>query len=166
MLLNLSPCTGQPPTAKDDLIQRVNGAPTEKLLFPFGDSVPIPQMGDSEQSCGFLFVCICFWLHRVFIAGHELSLAAATGGYSLLWFLGSSLWGLLLFQGTDSGHAGINSCSVQAQWLWLTGSMGSDFVVHGLSLSTARGIFPDQGLNPCTLHWQEDSYPLHHQGSP
>ena len=31
-----------------------------------------------------------------------------------------------------------------------------------------QGIFPTQGLNPCLpclLHWQEDSYPLCHQGS-
>ena len=28
------------------------------------------------------------------------------------------------------------------------------------------GIFPDQGSNPCPLHWQADSQPLHHQGSP
>ena len=27
-------------------------------------------------------------------------------------------------------------------------------------------IFPDQGLNLCPLHWQADSYPLHHQASP
>ena len=27
-------------------------------------------------------------------------------------------------------------------------------------------IFPDQGLNPCPLHWQADSQPLRHQGSP
>ena len=27
------------------------------------------------------------------------------------------------------------------------------------------GIFPDQGLNPCPLYWQVDSYPLYHQGS-
>ena len=25
---------------------------------------------------------------------------------------------------------------------------------------------PDQGSNPCPLHWQADSQPLHHQGSP
>ena len=30
----------------------------------------------------------------------------------------------------------------------------------------ACGIFPDQGLNLCPLHWQADSYPLRHQGSP
>lgn len=60
-VLTTLPRAGQPPTAKDDLIQRVNGAPTEKLLFPFGDSVPIPQMGDSEQSWVF-FVCLCLFL--------------------------------------------------------------------------------------------------------
>ena len=27
-------------------------------------------------------------------------------------------------------------------------------------------IFPDQGSNPCPLHWQADSQPLCHQGSP
>ena len=26
--------------------------------------------------------------------------------------------------------------------------------------------FPDQGLNLCLLHWQADSLPLNHQGSP
>ena len=33
----------------------------------------------------------------------------------------------------------------------------SEFVVHGLSCSAACGIFPDQGSNPCPLHWQVDS---------
>ena len=28
------------------------------------------------------------------------------------------------------------------------------------------GILPDQGLNPCPLHWQADSLPLVPQGSP
>ena len=36
-------------------------------------------------------------------------------------------------------------------------SAGSVVVAHGLSCSTVCGIFPDQGLNPCPLHWQEDS---------
>jgi len=39
-------------------------------------------------------------------------------------------------------------------------------VAHGLSCSRSRGIFPDQGSNPCPLHWQVDSVPLNHQGSP
>ena len=29
-----------------------------------------------------------------------------------------------------------------------------------------QGIFPTQGLNPGLLHWQVDSLPLSHQGSP
>ena len=34
------------------------------------------------------------------------------------------------------------------------------------SLSFLQGIFQTQGLNPCLLHWQADSLPLSHQGSP
>ena len=61
------------------------------------------------------------------------------------------------------------------QQLWHTGSVvaahglqsaGSAVVVHRLSCSAAREIFPDQGLNPCPLHWQADSQRLCHQGSP
>ena len=43
---------------------------------------------------------------------------------------------------------------------------GSVIVAHGPSCSVACGIFPDQGSNPCPLHWQADSQPLRHQGSP
>jgi len=42
-------------------------------------------------------------------------------------------------------------------WALVLVHMGSGVVAHGLSCSTARGIFPDQGLNPFLLHWQEDS---------
>ena len=52
------------------------------------------------------------------------------------------------------------------QQLWHAGSVvvarglqstGSVVVAHGLSCSAACGIFPDQGWNPCPLHWQVDS---------
>ena len=43
---------------------------------------------------------------------------------------------------------------------------GSVIVAHGPSCSAACGIFWDQGSNPCPLHWQADSQPLRHQGSP
>ena len=43
---------------------------------------------------------------------------------------------------------------------------GSVVVGHGPSCSAACGIFPDQGSNPCPLHWQADSQPPRHQGSP
>ena len=39
-------------------------------------------------------------------------------------------------------------------------------VAHGPSCSAACGILPDPGSNPCPLHWQADSQPLRHQGSP
>ena len=44
-------------------------------------------------------------------------------------------------------------------------STGSVVVTHGLSCSEACGIFLDQELNPCLLHWQTDYLPLSHQGS-
>ena len=52
--------------------------------------------------------------------------------------------------------------------LWNTGSgrTGSAAMAHGPGHSTACGIFPDEGTNPCPLHRQADSQPLHHQGSP
>ena len=52
--------------------------------------------------------------------------------------------------------------------LWSTGSRraGSVVVAHGPSCSAVCGIFPDQGSNLCPLHWQADSQPLRHQGSP
>ena len=43
---------------------------------------------------------------------------------------------------------------------------GSAVVAHGPSCSAACGILPDQGSNPCPLHWQADCQPLCHQGSP
>ena len=45
-------------------------------------------------------------------------------------------------------------------------AQGSTVVAHRLSCSLACEIFPDQALNPCLLHWQADSLPLRHQGSP
>ena len=78
----------------------------------------------------------------------ELSLVAASGGHSSSRCAGLSLSRPFLLQSTGSRRA------------------GSVVVAHGLSCSAACGIFPDQGLNPCPLHWQADSQPLRHQGSP
>ena len=47
-----------------------------------------------------------------------------------------------------------------------SGAPGSIVEAHGLNFPAAYGIFPDQGSNPCPLHWQVDSLPLSHQGSP
>ena len=46
------------------------------------------------------------------------------------------------------------------------GHAGPAAMAHGPSRSAARGILLDRGTNPCPLHWQADSQPLCHQGSP
>ena len=56
--------------------------------------------------------------------------------------------------------------SVVAAQLMDCGTQTSIVVACGLSCSKVCGIFPDQGSNPSPLHWQVDSYPLCHQGSP
>ena len=91
---------------------------------------------------------IYFWLCWVFVSVWGLSLVVASGGHSSSRCVGLSLSRPLL--------------------LWSIGSRraGSVVVAHGPSCSTACGIFPDQGSNPCPLHWQADSQPLRHQGSP
>ena len=62
-------------------------------------------------------------------------------------------------------YLGLQCLSVQPRssgGLWA--SPGGGFCVtehgiraHGLSCPTVCGIFPNQGSNPCPLHWQADS---------
>ena len=105
----------------------------------------------------FNFIDLFFWLR--WLAARRLSLVLARGGYSSLRCTGFSLWWLLLLQSMVSRPAG--SVFV-ARGLQSAGSV----VAHRLSCFMACGIFPDQGSNPCPLHWQADSYPLRHKGSP
>ena len=93
----------------------------------------------------FIYLFLLCW---VFVSVRGLSLVVASGGHSSSRCAGLSLSRPIL--------------------LWTTGSRraGSVIVAHGPSCSAACGIFPDQGSNPCPLHWQADSQPLRHQGSP
>ena len=95
-----------------------------------------------------IYLFIYFWLCWVFVSVRGLPLVAASGDHSSSRCAGLSLSQPLLLRSTGSRHA------------------GSVAVAHGPSCSAACGIFPDQGSNPCALHWQADSQPLHHQGSP
>ena len=81
---------------------------------------------------------IYLWLCWVFVA---------LRAFLQLWCTGFSLQWLLLLQSRALG--------------WV----GSVAVAHGPSCSVA-GIIPDQGSNPCILHWQVDSLSLSHQGNP
>ncbi|KAJ8795173.1 hypothetical protein J1605_018519 [Eschrichtius robustus] len=60
----------------------------------------------------------------------------------------------------------LNTCLLEIRTSTGSRRAGSVVVTHGPSCSAACGIFPDQGPNPCPLHWQADSQPLRHQGSP
>ena len=69
--------------------------------------------------------------------------------------------GLLSRCGAQASHCGgFSRCRAQAL------ERRPVLVVHELSCSLACGIFLDQGLNLCLLHWQADSLPLSYQGSP
>ena len=106
-------------------------------------------MSPSAKVCLFvLFVCFYLWLCWVFVSVRGLSPAVASGGHSSSRCAGLSLSRPLLLRSTGFRRA------------------GSVVVAHGLSCSAACGILPDQGSNPCPLHWQADSQPLCHQGSP
>ena len=69
--------------------------------------------------------------------------------------------GLLIVVASLVGEPGLQARGLQQLW-----HVGLVVVAHRLSCSVACGIFPDQGSNPCPLHWQADSQPLRHQGSP
>ena len=102
------------------------------------------------------FVLFLFFKFYLFIYGcvgssypcEGFSLVAASGGHPPSRCAGLSLSGPLLLRSTGSRRA------------------GSAIVAHGPSRSAACGILPDQGSNPCPLHWQADSQPLRHPGSP
>ena len=96
----------------------------------------------------FIYDFFYFWLCWVFVSMRGLSPVAASGDHSSAWCAGLSLSQPLLLRSRGSRHS------------------GSVVVAHGPSCSVASGIFPDQGSNPCPLHWQADSQPLRHQGSP
>ena len=75
---------------------------------------------------------------------------------------------LQLWQAGAILHRGARASHYRGLSLRSTGSRraGSVVVARGPSCSVACGIFPDQGSNLCPLHWQADSQPLRHQGSP
>ena len=82
--------------------------------------------------------------------------------------------GATLHRGAPAFHRGGFSCSeAQALGVWTLVVINARVLElkqwlqpTGFSYSEACGIFLDQGLNPCPLHWQADSYPLYYQGSP
>ena len=121
-----------------------NVGTSQAMLSPNYSFMCLFWISLSPYSAFFFFL----WLYWVFVSVQGLSLVVASKGHSSSRCAGLSLSRPLLLRSTGSRRAG----SVTA--------------AHGTSCSAACGIFPDQGSNPCALHWQADSQPLHHQGSP
>ena len=101
-----------------------------------------------RNSRSFIYLFIYLWLCGVFVSLRGLSLIVASGDHSSSRCAGLPPSRPLLLRSTGSRRA------------------GSVVVAHGPSCSAAWGIPRDQGSNPCPLHWQADSQPLRHQGSP
>ena len=100
---------------------------------------------------------IYFWPCRVFTVACGLFSSCGEQGSSL-----AAVHQLLTAVASLLGkHMGFRKCNFLA-----AACMGFSSGVQGLSCSIACGIFPDQGSNPCHLHWQADSQPLDDQGSP
>ena len=130
----------------------------DKIIFLSGDRLTVGYILASKTFSmiflkiyiflNFIYLFIYLWLCWVFVSVRGLSPVAASRGHSSSRCAGLSLSRPLLLRSTGSRRA------------------SSVIVAHGPSCSVACGIFPDQGSNPCPLHWQADSQPLRHQGSP
>ena len=108
----------------------------------------------SRVLAGYLFnyLKLFIWLHWVFVVAYRLSLVAVSRST-----LCRDAWALIV----------LVSCCIA----WAVSMQASSQALeHSCSscgaCSVACGIFPEQGLIPHCLHWQVDSYPLCHQGSP
>ena len=108
-----------------------------------------------------MYLLLCDWpcyfadcISFLFLAA--LGLHCCTGAFS-----SCSEQGLLCSLSERASHCcGLSGFKASSR------HVGSVVVTHGLSSSSACGIFPDQGANLEPLHWQVDSYPVGHQGSP
>ena len=96
---------------------------------------------------------VYFWLCWLFVGARGLSLVAESRG-----LLFSVVPGPLVALASLVGkHVLWGTWALLVAAPWLQGTS---------SAVVAHRIFPGQGSNPRLLHWQADSLPLSHQGSP
>ena len=115
--------------------------------MPYGQPLPRRSKSGPSYSLFHYFYLFIYRLCRVFVAAWAFPSCSERG---LLFGYGARV----------SHHSGFSGCRG-----WAPGAWASVVVAHGLSCSTACRILPDQGSNPCLLHWQVDSSPLDHQGN-
>ena len=105
-------------------------------------------------------ICLCILLLAVLALPCLRSSFSSCGEQGLLqlWCTRFSLCWLLLLQSMGSRAQQLPPLGSRAesQQLWHMGSV----------VPWCVGVFPDQGSNLYLLHWQADSLPLSHQGSP
>ena len=105
-----------------------------------------------------IVTCIFYLFYFIFLAALGLHCCAqafsSCGERGLLFVVVHRLLIVVASLVAEQGSrcAGFSSCGTQALERRLS-SCGA----RGLSCSMACGIFPDQGWNPCPLHWQVDS---------
>ena len=107
-----------------------------------------------------LYLFIYFWLCSVSIAARAL-LCGELGLPSRLGVRASRCSGFPCWGPRALGRAGFRSCGSRALEHRLNNSCGAQTRL----LHSTRDP-PGSGMEPCLLHWQADSLPLSHQGSP
>ena len=119
------------------------------------DTTALSMAEGGEGGVGVVWVCELCVLFR--LCGPHCCTGALPGcgqrGCSL-----AAVQGLLIAGASpaaEHGLPGAQASVAAAAGLWCTGSV---VVAHRLSCSAACGIFPDQGSNPCLLHWQADFF--------
>ena len=104
-----------------------------------------------------------FFFLLLIIFGHcctGFSLVAASGAPLWLCCTGFTLQLLLLLLSVGSRSTGFSSCP-----LWALEHRLNNCGAR-VSLLLSMWDLSRLGSKPCLLHWQPDSYPLNHQGSP
>ena len=101
----------------------------------------------------------CWLMWQLYRGRYQVFFFPFSAPYNIFFFFFGCIGFLLL-------HAGFlqvwcTSFPLRGLPLWNMGSRAC-----GLSQPKACGISSDQDSNSCPLHWQEDSQPLAHQGSP
>ena len=128
------------------------------ILFIFISFKPLSSLFSNL----FIFACARLGLHCC-------TWAFCSCGQGLLWLQGEGFflqWLLVAEHGLGAQAAAVVACALSGCSLRTLQSAGSVVVARKLSCAAVCGLFPDQGLNLCPLHWQADSYPLYQQGSP
>ena len=123
--------------------------------------VEIAQVHTVNKAQNYLNPNLLFLKKYLFI-----SVLAVLGPCCCVGFSPVAVNGVLIAVASFVAEHGFKGAQVSVVVVLGLQSTCSIVVVHGLSYFEACGIFPDQGLNPYLLHWQADSLPLSHQGSP